>query len=435
MTEIPSNMGLKGPKHPLGGDSTDQMAISRMPHQDRLLRRNPDRCALLWDTGSGKTRAAVEWAALDGRPAIVICPKPLKANWAREISKWADPADFTVVSKEEFRRDARTLPAFAQVVVDECHVGFNTPMFGSQSSKALKWYLSSRAVPRVLLLTATPYSSSPWNVFNMLTYLGQAPGWREWRLRYFVDVRMGPRIVPQPRRSAPSEIAALIRRGTDVFDVVRISDVIASVPEQAHAAPEEVAMTRTQRALLAEAYDPVPIVRYTRLHEVENGFLKVDDGERAEIRQADCAKDARIAELCLESPKVAVVCRYNAQIDRLARALRGFAPQVVRGGTPDRDAVVRAANAAESAVLIIQADCAEGYSLSSFPLCVFASMSYSYVKWRQMCGRFLRLDDPTRTLFAYLVSEGDSIDRAVYGAVMARQDFSIELFAKSIEIK
>jgi len=80
---------------------------------------------------------------------------------------------------------------------------------------------------------------------------------------------------------------------------------------------------------------------------------------------------------------------------------------------------------------LIQADCAEGYQLPSFGLCVFASQSYSYTKWEQICGRFLRMDKPSRTTFLYLLTEGDSIDQAVYDAVKKKEDFKIELYAKN----
>ena len=80
--------------------------------------------------------------------------------------------------------------------------------------------------------------------------------------------------------------------------------------------------------------------------------------------------------------------------------------------------------------MLIQADCAEGYQLPSFGVCVFVSMSYSYVKWVQLCGRFLRMDKPSRTTFIYLLTEGESIDQAVFDSVKNKKNFQIELYKK-----
>jgi hypothetical protein len=40
------------------------------------------------------------------------------------------------------------------------------------------------------------------------------------------------------------------------------------------------------------------------------------------------------------------------------------------------------------------------------------------------------MDKPSRTTFLYLLTEGDSIDQAVYDAVKKKEDFKIELYAR-----
>jgi superfamily II DNA or RNA helicase len=141
-------------------------------------------------------------------------------------------------------------------------------------------------------------------------------------------------------------------------------------------------------------------------------------------------KNERIIALCEENSKVAIICRYNTQIDYLAQILAKYRPFIIRGDVKNRDKVCLEAEKAQKAIVLIQADSCLGYQLPSFELCVFVSMSYSYVNYEQMCGRFLRMDKPSRTTFIYLLTEGNSVDQAVYDAVKAKEDFSIELYAK-----
>ena len=108
-------------------------------HQIEFLKQNPNKSALVWSCGTGKSRTACEWGKLTDTPPLVICPKPLKKNCQRECEKWEIKA--IVITKEEFRRDWDTLDKYNQIIIDEVHNGFLTPHFKSQMSKALKNYI------------------------------------------------------------------------------------------------------------------------------------------------------------------------------------------------------------------------------------------------------------------------------------------------------
>ena len=398
-------------------------------HQKNFLTKTLDKSALVWSCGTGKTRTAIEWAIkgieklpYSDYPLLIICPKALKTNWKNEYIKANFPTTPLILTKEEFRRDAHKLEKYDQVIVDEVHMGFLTPLWKSQMSKALKKYLEIHKVDRVLLLSATPYTSSPWNVYNLAWLIGHHWNWRMFRLKYFFDVRMGPRIIPMAKKGCEKELALQVKKIADVVDIHDIMDV----PLQFHAEPEYFSLNREQDSAIEDAYDPLPIVRYTKEHEIEQGVI-LDD---LSSRTIPCDKMERLKALVEENPKIAIVCRYNAQIDAVAEALSEYNPFIIRGATKDRHSICEQCEASKKAVVLIQADCAEGYQLPSFPLCVFASQSYSYVKWEQICGRFLRMDKPSRTTFLYLLTEGDSIDQAVYNAVKKKEDFKIELFRK-----
>ena len=399
-------------------------------HQTEFLAQNPNKTALVWSCGTGKTRAAIEWAnlyqtekdAAAYSTALVICPKALKANWIREVNKWG--VYVKVVTKEEFRRDYKTIGRYNQLICDEVHNGFLTPHFKSQMAKALRDYIKIHQVPRVLLLSATVYTSSPWNIYNLAFYCGLKLDWLKFKHTFFNEVRFGPRIVPVPKKGCEAKLAELTKKFASVVDIADVIDV----PLQNHLEPEYFALSKAQKRAIDDNYDPLPIVRYTRQHEIENGILIGNEFQSNQTYEND--KIERIKTICEENKKVAIVCRYNAQIDDLSAKLREYKPFIIRGDVKDRDKVTQDADKADRAVVLIQADCAEGYELPSFGICVFASMSYSYTKWEQICGRFLRMNKPSRTTFIYLLTEGDSVDQGVYDAVKRKEDFRIELFKK-----
>lgn len=396
-------------------------------HQIEFLKKNPNKSALVWSCGTGKSRTAIEWAKLSKFDCLIICPKSLKTNWGREILKVISKNSynqFRVLTKEEFRRDWKDLPAFDQIIVDEVHNGFLTPQFKSQMSKALRNYIKKYNIPRILLLSATVYTSSPWNIYSLAYLIGHQWNYLKFKNTFFYDMQMGLRTISVAKKGIEGKLAEITKKIASVVDIHDCLDV----PEQLHTEPEYFGLSKQQKHAIKQYYDPVPIVRYTAQHEIENGILLGNEFRDPKVFESD--KNERILELVKENKKVAIVARYNMQIDVLAKLLEEYKPLIIRGDIKDRDKVTLEAEKAERCVVLIQADCAEGYQLPSFELCIFASQSYSYTKWEQICGRFLRMDKPSRTTFIYLLTEGDSIDQAVYDCVKRKEDFKINLYKK-----
>jgi superfamily II DNA or RNA helicase len=396
-------------------------------HQQAFLDKNPNKRLLCWGTGSGKSLAAIEWAKLRGGTCIVVVPKALKEKWRRDVKKYhAESMSWDVMSKEEFRAMWDKLVKPTSLIVDEAHYhsGINSLM-----SKNLYKFLKKHKLDNVLLLTATPYLSTPWNIYTLARHLGYNWNYMDFRQTFFQDRYIGRRVVPEVKEGIEPAIAALV---AGIGDVVRLDECV-DVPDQV-VESEMFKMTPAQEAAKKAIIEVNPLVKFVKIHQIEQGCLK-DDGYTGD-KFYDCDKIDRILELAAGTPKIAIVCRYNLQIDAIYKALGqtelGQYTHIIRGETKNRDAVVASVEAASRAIVLINAECCEGYEISSVNLWLFASLSFSYKSYVQMMGRALRINNLKKNVYVHLVTAG-GVDQEVFNAIMAKQDFHLEIYAKNNE--
>ena len=141
----------------------------------------------LWcaEAGTGKSYAANLWLEQGCRldNAVIICPKQIRGEWKDKRP------DATVYSFEDFKKyDPPSNPT--AVVVDEADC-MASPLFvakqRSQRAEKLYKYLQQNPKAHVLLLTATPVRSTPWNMHTLLIYIQRARPhlWKNYREVYF----------------------------------------------------------------------------------------------------------------------------------------------------------------------------------------------------------------------------------------------------------
>ena len=396
-------------------------------HQQRILDRNPKRFLIAHGTGTGKTLLALELAKKNAATALIIVPKAIKTQW--QVQAGAYNPKHLVVTKEEFRKDMRgwrKIGRYDAVIADEAHY------FTGQShmKSALMAYIKIHNPTCVWLLTATPYLSTPLNIYRLGLLLGADKrfysGWSYWywRQSFFQEVRMGARVVPLIRKGIEKKLRAKVLEIGDTCDLAECIDI----PDQT----DEVIYfetTKEQDKAIESLQDPIHITRWTHEHTIENGVL-YGDGYVA-TQTFECLKNDYIASLAAENPKLAVFCRYNEQIKILAKRLekQGKEVLVVTGQTPDRHEVIARAEMLPDCAVIINAACAEGYELPSFPIIVFASLDFSYKNYVQAKGRFLRINKPKKNHYIHLVVK-DGPDEAVYEAILKKQSFSWAVYGK-----
>lgn len=393
-------------------------------HQQEIVDRFPKKLLIAHGLGSGKTITALALANKSEEGVLIICPKMLKEKWCREATahhEWGH----TVVTKEEFRRDYKKLPRFNAVIVDEAHNTFGS--LTSQGYKALYSFLKVHNVEYVWLLTGTPYTSTPMSVYALGRLLGVDWKWIDWRSQYFAERHLGRRVIFEPKTGIENEIAARVR---EIGSIVRLDECI-DIPEQTFA-EETFEFTKEQKDELKKLQETEsnPLVRFGKSHQIAQGILIGDEYNPS--KTFPCLKNDRIVKLAEENDKMIVFSRYNLHLEHLHEMLekKGILSTIINGDTKDRDGVILAANNTKRLVLLIQADCAEGYELPTFSIVVHAAHTYSFVKYNQSLGRVLRINAPKPNYYLSLITK-ESADIPVMEAVRKKEDFHAAIFVKN----
>lgn len=409
--------------------------ITLFEHQQRLVDKNPDKCLICHETGTGKTITTIALSNRKGKRALFITKKDLVENWQRNLAQFCD-VEYKVVSKEVFKRDYKLLSGFDTVVFDECHY---VAGMKSALSKTFNKYLRANNVQNIYLASATPYLSTPWNIYTLASHLGYKWSYIAYREKFFVDQYRGRNVFKIPAPNIENDMAKLVSK---IGDIVKMEDCI-DVPEQTFET-EFFALSESQKKAISNinSAGPVeigapassvvsPIVRFTKIHQVENGSLKGDDYTDSQL--FDSYKTDRILDLCRDNKKLIIVCRYNLHIESLKVEIEKTGKQVIviNGATKNKDERVLLAESLEDAAVLVNAACSEGYQLPSFPLMVFASLDFSYKNYKQLLGRILRIDKPKKNFYLHLVVSG-GVDESVYNAMLKKKDFDTAIYARSL---
>lgn len=387
-------------------------------HQKDILEKNPHRWGIFHDVGLGKTITALELAKKNNVTALIIVPKALKKQWEGYIELY-NPQHH-VITKETFRRDWNVLPHYDAVIIDEAQHMTNVR---SKLTKSLLAYLTKHDVQYRWLLTGTPYRREPLNIYALGVLLGKK--WNYWSFfkEFYNQIDMGGRMIPVVKKNIDEKLNQYVQQIGSTLAMGTVFDV----PTQ-HYLPETVELTTEQKKAIKDLDETLAISRFTKLHSIENGFL-YGDGYVEDVTYGN-NKNERIKEIIRDKDKVIIVGRYTRQLAIIKEELSRCFPDrplfEINGSVPDRHAVITEANKVPRGIVLIQAQCSEGYELPTYDTMIFASLSFSHVDHIQMKGRILRVNALKENYYHYLVCHG--VDKMVYKSIMSKKDFHENLY-------
>lgn len=368
-------------------------------HQARFIEKNPDRALLLWEVGTGKTLAACEWLKKrTDRKALVVCPKALVGKWKRDLKEEGAVAD--VMTRDEIKK--ADLAKYQCLVLDEAH-DYASPLFSkARSQRATKIYNHIKDNPdtHVLLLTATPIRSTPWNIHTLACYLSIFWPVRAFRNKFEHMTSMYGRMHYELNKTWRTDVREYVEK---VADIVLLKDC-ADVPKQ-HQQVIEIPWTPKQHNEIGQMY-LAPAQEWHERHRRENSYEKLDV----------------LKELLSGYRKAIVICYYVSQIEEYAKELaKERQVFVLSGSTKDQDAVIAAARASDDCVFFVQASMGNGFDAHEFSVMIFASQSFKFIDNIQSQGRILRMGNLHENTYIYLL--GGKCDRAVFETIEKGHDF------------
>ena len=412
-------------------------------HQKKIVDEAPDKWGLWLRMRVGKTPTTIRLITSRCKSGLIVCPKSLVSHWEKEIKLWSDDPEvtFRVISRDQFKKFFEikkikrgnkyiqkvvscSLEKYDAIGVDEVHRGFGN--YKTTMAKVMQFYLESYDIKFLWLLTGTPFTATSWSIFSYGKLLGRDWKWSDWNKTFFHRVRMGRRYIPVAKTCCDAVLQKILKRiGTviDLKDVAEVADDVDII--------ETFDLSAEQKRHIKNINVDLPIVRYGQIHQLESGTRK-SDGYNEELL-FQCEKDKRLSELIDDNKKIVIVSRYLLQIkkyEQLAQKKnRRF--YTIRGGQKETASeIADSVNSCEDGIVIIQSDTCDGYDLKSFDVMVFTSMSYSFVNYDQIKHRMKSMQKKTPNTYIHFITNGESLDRAVYDSVQKKQTFSIELYAK-----
>lgn len=380
----------------------ENMAIKELyKHQKKYAKGYKDKELVVHEGGTGKTVCACVWLK-DGRDsnALVVCPKRVVKKWEAELVKWGAKAN--VVSKEDFKKLDPT--KYSALVIDEADE-FASPLFTKQRSQlSTALYEQVKFYPDVpiLLLTATPIRSNPWNLHTLLVFKGHYIDWKKWRDHFFSLERRPylPRPAWIPKPNWRSEVRKVLEKYSDI---VLLKDCVGELPPKI----EEVINVKPKGEFILEPEWEEPAKIFVEKHKWEQ-----NDKVKHILKEA---KDFR---------KVIVVAYYVPEVERLAEELSKHRETfMVHGQTKDQEATLQHANSdnVDECFLVVQGSLGVGWDGDSFSQVIYTSMSYKVRDYVQMGYRVRRIHNLNPIKMTFLI--GGKCDKAVYDTIQLGKDF------------
>ena len=366
-------------------------------HQERFLNNNPDHAVLFWTPRAGKSYAAEKWMdhPVRNKYQIVVCKKSNKSEW-QERCQYA-----SVYTKEEFKTHCETIHNCSAIVVDELHHHLS-PLFipkeRSAQAEALYNFLRKHR-PHFLGLTGTPLTNKPASLHTLLVYINHYVDWKKKFRPMFYSLEYRP-YLPRPawlpKKGWRKKAMKALYKYTDV---VTLKEIAPDLPE------EIIEIVETKAG------------KYPYQEDEDENWMK--DHQAEQYNKASVIKE-------LELPKAIIVCKYTAQIDELAKKLKGQKPvYILDGRTKNQAKTIKDAQEEVDCYLIVQAQCGEGFDGYHFDVMVFASMGHRVIDWDQMRMRLFSVDHQKPRIYYYLISDG-KWDRAIYKSVIEdNKDFNL----------
>lgn len=371
--------------------------------QTKFLNEPNNYALLCAEAGTGKSHVAGEWVkqGTRGGNPVVFCPKQIVPDWGKRTPNASIFTPQTILKE--------SLPSLpTAIIVDEADA-FASPLFlpqkRSKCAEKLYNYIRQNPQAHVLLLTATPVRSTPWNLHTLLVYMGKYIPFKEWRDKYFYLDQ--PRYMSRPGYFPRPGWQKMMQEVIDNNATVALmKDMVDELP------PETYEIIKLKAPAYVENEEWEAAKQFVEDHLLEQG-----------------GKIKEITRISKGYRKVVIVAHYRQQIDELYKKLSSERETfVLDGRTGNVESVIADAENSNEAYFIIQASVGAGFEVPSFSCMIFASQSYSVRNYTQMIARIRRINALKPVIYYNLI--GGRCDQMIYSSIKEGKDFVPSFYRK-----
>jgi len=451
ITQLPYLIKNNTDQQPFVNQHISQYWGSYIPHH-----------ALLWEMGTGKTRAAIDIFMIkkeqgDVETGLVLCPKSMVNKWVVEIEKWSDCKampfygtkedkletleekwDWIVVTFESFERYREEFLAIVDekrfVILDE-----TTKIKNPKAKRAKACHDLGLKTKHKLILTGTPVTQHAYDVFSQFKFLdcGETFGFDYdsfinqyfWRRGYSLIARSGAIEEISKKMYGKSATRFLKKDCIDIPDKVYDSVLLDLPPETNVKYKEMVKWAITQLEGGQRVTASIILTQLLRLSQITSGFVKDVSGNELPFKEnpkLDALED--IIENS-NSNKIIVWGRFVHDI----RAIKGLCDKMGvkavtifgEDGQAARTENVRQFQEEPDCKVIIgtAGSGGHGIDLTAASIVVYFSNSYSLEQRLQSEDRAHRAGQKNQVTYIDLLCK-DTIDVAIYKVLRSKKNIA-----------
>ena len=423
--------------------------------------------AILAEMGTGKSLITIATAGqlYKGghiRKMLVVAPLSITGVWKEEFAKFADfdyrleVLEGTTAEKNKTLQSLdRTHDKLQVAVINyesawrmEGELAFwrpsiivcdeSTKIKNPQAKQSKAMHRLGRVSKHNFILTGTPITNNPLDFYSQYKFLDEkifGSSFYVFRAKYAVMGGYGNHQIVGYKNldDLTAKAHAIAYRITkaealDLPEQVDTTRLITLEPraESIYRMVEKESVAELENG---EITAPNILTKLLRLSQITGGYLRSNDGERAEeISRAKMNALEEIVEECMESGKKLVIfARFIPEIDAIERMLKkaqiGYS--LIKGEVKDRaEQVAKFQTDPDCKVFIGQLQTTGmGLTLTAADTAVFYSLSYNFADYEQAKARIHRIGQKNNCTYIHLIAT-KTVDEKVMEALKSKKNIA-----------
>ena len=423
-----------------------------------------------WDTGVGKTLAAIEIYKMKKLKTLIVCPLSIIEHaWFEDLRKFAPEVkavnlwmlwrgysknggkstykkaisshNLAIINFEGLKSQRELIEAasFKMIIIDESSK-IKSPK--AQITKDMIKYCEN--MESVYLMSGTPAPNTPLEFFPQIKIIDPTVfGKSFWgfRNKYFHEAGF-KWIMHRDMKDEFEQKLTSCMSVVNKADVLDLPDTTWNIRDVSLSPDELKAYSTMTKQLIAEIKGHQisasnAAVKIGKLRQVTSGFLLDEDSK---VHKFGDSKIRALQELLEEIGRHQVIIwsQFHEEARQIKKLL-GDKAEVINGTIPQGEREISISRFKDKKLQYLIAhpkSMGHGHTLTTCSYAVYFSMDYSYESWKQSADRIHRFGQKNQCTYYSLIVPG-TIDQVIYRALQRKGDVQNEVlnYIKDYKVK